>query len=279
MHLNPLRAAYFVVTTMTTTGYGDITPQPTALQELAAMLTMLAGLTFSGIFVALVAAYFTQSEYRLLQGLRPIHRRGHIVVCGSGRVGSRVVEFLRALGREVVVVERNPHSDVVELARSRQIDLLTGDATSDATLDLCNIPHAAAVIALTDSDAGNLEVALGAKRYRDAIPVVLRVGEGAFALSIARHFGLRNTFGTAQLAGPAFAALARAPGVRGFVTIGEVEYTISEFNGARGEPDPRSIPGAIPISRRFEERTLPLHSFGAGLVDRPILYIHPTAAQ
>jgi Trk K+ transport system NAD-binding subunit len=271
-----LRAVYFVTTTMTTTGYGDLTPQPVPAQEIAAMLTMLAGVTFSGIFVALVAAYFTQSEYRLLQGLRPIHRRGHIVVCGSGRVGSRVVQFLRMLGREVVVIERNPHTDVVELARERQIDLLTGDATSDATLDLCNIPQAAAVIALTDSDAGNLEVALGARRYRDAIPVVLRVGEGAFAQSIARHFGLRNTFGTAQLAGPAFAALARAPGVRGFIAIGDREFTISEFNGARGEPDPRSVAGAVPIARWTREgRMLLMRSFGTGLTDRPLLYIHP----
>ncbi|MGH7038668.1 MAG: NAD-binding protein, partial [Stellaceae bacterium] len=100
-----LRAAYFVITTMTTTGYGDITPNPAdPIETVAAMLLMLAGITFTGIFIASVVAVLTRIHWVTMQGLRPIRRRGHIVVCGAGNIGSGVIDLLLALDQRLVVI-------------------------------------------------------------------------------------------------------------------------------------------------------------------------------
>ncbi|HMD01333.1 MAG TPA: NAD-binding protein [Candidatus Baltobacteraceae bacterium] len=248
LHVAPLTAAYFVTSTMSTTGYGDITPRLDDRVELvAAMLLMAAGVTFTGVFVAVLTSRLTQAQWVAVQGLRRIKRRGHIIVCGSGNVGSRVIDYLLRLGQQVVVIEATPKPSIVELSRDRQFDLLTGDATLDTTLDLCNIPQAEALIALTNSDTMNLEIALGARARNPEMSIVIRVQEAAFEESVRRHFGMTRTYATAALAAPVLVGLAHREGARGRVEIGGREYSIGETVRGRGiaEPPAGSIPLAV----------------------------------
>jgi Trk K+ transport system NAD-binding subunit len=229
LKLSPLGAMYFVTSTMTTTGYGDISPLTAGpAGELGAMLLMIAGLASSGVFIAILASNFARAQFVALQGLRPVRRRGHIVVCGAGNVGSRVIDCLLKLDQRVVVIEPLPRPEIVEASRYRAFDLLTGDAARDTTLDLCNLEQAEALIALTNSDTLNLEVALGARARNPALPIVMRCQEATFAESVARQFGIDRTYGTAGLAAPVFAGLARAQGVRGRVDFCGREFGLAE---------------------------------------------------
>jgi Trk K+ transport system NAD-binding subunit len=229
LHIDPITSAYFVLTTMTTTGYGDIVPHATDhVEQLAAMVTMLAGVVLTALFVALVTANFTQARYRALQGLRRIDASEHIVVCGAGRVGSRVINFLTRLGCEVVVIERNPSAEIIERAREREFALLTADATADATLAFCNLNDATAIVALTESDTMNLEVVLGAQAINPNLPAVVRVLEGDFARKIATHFHIDRAFGAADIVSPVLAGLSFRPGIRGFLHIAGREYAVSQ---------------------------------------------------
>ena len=239
-----LDAVYFVIATMTTTGYGDITPNRKDLTEvIAAMLLMLSGTTLTGLFIAFGASLLTRVHWVTLQGLRPLHRRGHIIVCGAGSIGSAVIELLLALGKRLVVIEQSPDTAIVELARERRFDLLTGDASRDETLDLCNIDAAHSIVALTNVDTLNLEIALGARARNPTMPAVLRIAEPTFAASIARHFGFRTTFSVAALAAPAFVGMSRFPGSRGRIAYAGQEFALGEF--IVDENLPRPPEGAI----------------------------------
>jgi len=222
-----LTAAYFVTTTMTTTGYGDITPT-THLGQLATMLLEILGVAFSGISIAFVTTALTRAQFTALQGLRQIKTRGHVVVCGAGNVGTRVIEFLRILGQPVVVIDPVPDAETVELSRIRAVELLTGDATRDGTLELCNLTVARSLIALTSSDTANLEVALGARGRNPHLQVVMRVQDDAFAGSVGRQFEAIQTFSTSSLAAPAFAGLSRFPGTRARIEFGDEDYNVGE---------------------------------------------------
>jgi Trk K+ transport system NAD-binding subunit len=225
-----LDAVYFVVTTMTTTGYGDLTPdRNNPIDVVAAMLLMLSGIIITGLFIAFGASLLTRVQWVTMQGLRPVHRRGHIIVCGAGSIGAGVIDLLLGLGKRLVVVEISPDTAIVEQAREQRFDLLTGDASRDETLDLCNLSAAHGLVALTNVDTLNLEIALGARARNPTMPVVLRIAEASFARSIARHFEFETTFSAAALAAPAFAGLSGFAGSRGRVAFAGREFAVGEF--------------------------------------------------
>ena len=228
-HSTWLLAAYFVLSTMTTVGYGDVTPHHTPEDLLAAMAVMLLGVVFTGVFIAILTARLTRAHWVRMQGLRPVRRRGHIVVCGSGSIGSGVIDLLLAFDKPLVVVEQTPNAAVVERAQEQGFDLLTGDASRDDTLDLCNLGAAHSLVALTNVDTLNLEIALGARARNPDMPIVLRIAEAAFASSIASHFQFETTFSVAALAGPVFAGLSRLPGARGRIAFAGQEFAIGEL--------------------------------------------------
>jgi hypothetical protein len=112
-------------------------------------------------------------------------------------------------------------------------------------LALCDVQHAAAVVVLTNSDPGNMEIALGARAMRADVPLVVRIENRSFAQATARLFGI-STFSPAALTAPAFAGLARFPGTLGRVRYAGEEHTIVQrWGGAGGQP-PTS--DAMPIS-------------------------------
>jgi Trk K+ transport system NAD-binding subunit len=242
-----LDAVYFVIATMTTTGYGDVTPDRSEpIEIIAAMLLMLSGITLTGLFIAFGASLLTRVHWVTMQGLRPIHRSGHIIICGAGSIGTGVIDLLLALGKRLVVIEQDPDTSLVERAREQRFDLLTGDASRDSTLDLCNLGAAHSLIALTNVDTLNLEIALGARARNPTMPIVLRIAEASFAQSIARHFEFDTTYSAAGLAAPALVGLSRFPGSRGRVSFGGREFAIAEF-GIEDRPH-APPPGAIPIA-------------------------------
>jgi voltage-gated potassium channel Kch len=256
-----LTAAYFVLATMTTTGYGDITPDRThALDIIMSMILMLSGIVFTGVFIAFAASMLTRAQWVRAQGLRRIRRRGHIVVCGAGSIGAGVIELLLGFGKPLVVVEASPDAALVERARDLGFDLLTGDASRDDTLDLCNLDSAHSLVALTNVDTLNLEIALGARARNPNMPIVLRIAEASFAASIARHFDFRTTYSAAALAAPAFAGLARAPGARGRITIDGQEFAIGEYR-LRGDAGSTPPSDAIPIAVAREKGLALSHDF------------------
>ncbi|HKE38082.1 MAG TPA: potassium channel family protein, partial [Candidatus Baltobacteraceae bacterium] len=285
-------AMYFVLTTMTTVGYGDVSPckgcehgpisPEHAIPLFVDMAVMLVGVTTFAIFTASVTAALNAASTRRIRGLRRIRRSGHVIVCGAGNVGSLVIDYLRQLGEQVVVVEKNPDNLLIELARDRKIDLLTGDATNDETITYCSPERAKSLVGVTNSDTSNLETALGARsraRSSDdgALHIVLRIDDLAFGRSIKRHFGI-SSFSTTELTAPTIAGLARFESTRGRFEIfsgtdHERTYQLAErFQGPENAPPPapQERPGYkvrwVPLYAWREKGTgkgeaVPIHKF------------------
>jgi Trk K+ transport system NAD-binding subunit len=219
-------AAFDVAQLASNAGFGDasVTRDGHAI-TLTVIAAMLGGTTLTSIFIGYISSAITRAQWTALQGLRRIRARDHVVVCGAGRIGGAVIDLLVHAGKHVVVVDPSPDPSLMRLARKKAIDLLTGDATHEDVLELCNIPHASALVVLTNNDPGNLEIALGARALRPDVRLVVRMENRTFAQATAQLFGIA-TFSPAALSGPAFAGLARFPGSLGRVTYGGVEHTI-----------------------------------------------------
>ena len=150
--------------------------------------------------------------------------------------------------------------------------MLTGDASRDTTLDLCNLGAAHGLIALTNVDTLNLEIALGARARNPTMPIVLRIAEASFAELIARHFDFETTYSAAALAAPAFVGLSRFPGSRGRVAFGGREFAIGEIGEEIADYSLR--PDMIPIAVSRGSKFAITHNFEAlGPGDRTLVLV------
>jgi CPA2 family monovalent cation:H+ antiporter-2 len=91
--------------------------------------------------------------------------RDHVILCGFGRVGSRVAQHL--LGRKVpvVVIDLDPES--ILRARHQNIPTIYGDAEAREVLELAN-PHTATIAILTMPESSSAMVA--ARRLKEINP-------------------------------------------------------------------------------------------------------------
>ena len=92
-------------------------------------------------------------------------------------VGNSWVTLVASAPMRYMVIETFTHGPrpVYERARDRGFDLLTGDASRDETLDLCNLGAAHSLVALTNVDTLHLEIAPGPRVRTPNMPIVLRI--------------------------------------------------------------------------------------------------------
>jgi voltage-gated potassium channel Kch len=198
-------AVYFVVTTLTTTGYGDISLLRASLgAKFAGILVMLGGTTLSAVLFALISDRLFEMRLATTLGRWPVPSRGHVVVVGVGDVGVRVCETLLDLEAPLVAIEKNSEGRFVAQMRSRRVPMVVADATVSSTLEFAQVRHAAALVCLTDHDLVNVEVALNARRLNPGIRVVVRIQDPDFASSLGNRLGVDVALSSATLAAPKF---------------------------------------------------------------------------
>lgn len=209
-HLSLSQAVYFTVETFATVGFGDFSfaHQSTAMQAFGILL-IVAGVTLSTVVLALITNALVSRRIEQSLGQGSIKGMdGHVVLVGLGAVGLRVLEGLRAQGRDVVVVERDESNRYVQHARGLGAPVVHGDATLGQTLRSVNLAKAGAVAILTSDDLVNLETGLAVRdeldeRWAD-VPVVLRVFDRALGSRLQQTFNFNHVWSTAALASPWF---------------------------------------------------------------------------
>jgi voltage-gated potassium channel len=118
--------------------------------------------------------------------------KGHFIVCGMGHVGYRIVDLLGRLGEAVAVITQSARAEWIDAAQARGVQVRIGDAQDERLLAEVGIQEAQAVLAVTDQDLVNIEIALDAKRLHPDIPVVIRLFEQNLARQLEATFDIRR---------------------------------------------------------------------------------------
>ena len=108
------------------------------------------------------------------RGLRPAAEwmRGHVVLCGFGRVGSAIGEALETFGITYMAIELDP--DIVRGLRARGIPCLFGDAANRRTLERAGVDRAAMVIVVMPEVERVHRVVQQSRAMNPGIPVLAR---------------------------------------------------------------------------------------------------------
>jgi len=160
--------------------------------------------------------------------------KGHMVVCGLGTVGFRIVEELIHLGEQVFVVERRADAEFVDQARALGAEVLIGDARAENLLRSLNVGAAKGIIIATNDDLANLEIAMDVREMRVQIPIVLRLFDQRLAQKVRHTLGIEVSLSTSALAAPLFASAALCPGVVGTHRIDDRLLVVIEFDLVAG---------------------------------------------
>jgi Trk K+ transport system NAD-binding subunit len=232
---NLLDSAYFAVTTISSTGYGDITP----LHESGALKLGVMGLMLLGaLSLALVYALVTDAVVgvRLSRSLgeRPRPRRNHVVVLGLGRIGQRVVAELVARRIPCIAVERNEAAPGVHAARRLRVPVVLADISVPSVLDGLCLPSARCLMVLTDDDAANLVAALNARALSPELRVVLRLFDHDLAHRVESSFLIDVSRSLSSLAAPAFAAALSDRRTLATIPVGAEAVTVAELRAPAG---------------------------------------------
>jgi voltage-gated potassium channel len=170
---------YVTVTTLATVGYGDYHPSSGASRAFATAF-MLFSIATVGLLLSAAIQSLVEAELDETFGRRRLRREvermtNHVIVCGAGRVGSRVIRELRRAGEPFVVIERDPQS-VAALAEDGA-PVLVGDATLEETLRDAGVERARALAACLPDDADNVYVVLTARGITTSLHIVARAVE------------------------------------------------------------------------------------------------------
>ena len=183
-------AVYFVVTTATTTGYGDISLKDTAdWLKLFGCVVMLTGGALLGILFSYLAAVATAERLDETMSRQAGRMRGHIVVAGLGNLGYRVRGICCDLGLEVAVLDLAPRPRFAEALRARA-PVLAGDASLPDNLERVSVATASAFLACTSDDLANIQACLHARRLNPQITTVARIFDDALAEQISAGFAI-----------------------------------------------------------------------------------------
>lgn len=154
--------------------------------------------------------------------------KDHIIICGAGKVGYRVLLELMKFDRDVVVIESNPEGRFVPTIQDLGITLLFGDASRKENLVKAGVLKASAIVPATDDELRNLDIALEARELCPEIKVVMRMFDADLARRVEKGFGIHTAFSTSSLAAPIFASAAMKMDVKHSFYVEDKLLMISE---------------------------------------------------
>jgi len=172
-----------------------------------------------------------------------------VIVCGWGRVGREVAQFLTNADRDVVVVDRDPD-------RLSEVPYATvhGDVTDDEILRQAGIDRAASLVAALDTDADNLYVTVAGKSMRPDLQIIARARNESSEPKLVRA-GADRVVNPQQLGGDRMASFVTQPHVVDFVDIvmhdGTLEFRLEELAVSSASP----LSGGTLRSAQLRDRT------------------------
>jgi voltage-gated potassium channel len=209
---------YATVQTLTTVGYGDVTPQ-TALGRYFAVVIMLIGVGGVALGASTIVQSVVQSELLSTFGQRRQSKRmsklhDHFIICGSGRVGSHLVRDLLAANESFVVIE-NDQDRAAEFSQ-KGVNVLVADATLEESLREARVESARGLAACLPNDADNVYVVLTARDLNPDLRIVARAAEEQAEAKLLRA-GANHVVAPTIIGGHRIAVALTKPAVSEFM--------------------------------------------------------------
>jgi len=199
-----LDSLYMTLITLTTVGFGEVHKLSRTGQIFTIGLIVVGVGTIFYIFAA-INTYIFEGHIKALLEKRKLEKRiqamkGHLVLCGYGRIGSMVAQMLTETRVPLVVVDNDPqHSQAMDAA---DYPYVIGEATDEVALQRAGLSRAKGLITCLPSAANNLYVTMTARELKPDLFILARADDdrdekrlrkaGANQVVLPNHLGARR---------------------------------------------------------------------------------------
>ncbi len=201
-------AVYWVITTCSTVGYGDISPSNT-LTKIITMILMISGVALLGYLLSTISNTLISLNMGKMMGLSRIKTSNHVIVSGWNLIGRIATEELVKIGLEVVVIDEEQQAAISGIAN---VHFVLGSCNDENTLQKASITTAAGIILAMESDA---DVILGVSSIRKSnsdITIIGRIDDLYFA-DVAKQAGCNRVVSPSEIGGHMLASSLFEPSV------------------------------------------------------------------
>jgi voltage-gated potassium channel len=250
--LTLLDCFYYAVVSLSTTGYGDITPATQDARLVNVLLVTPARVLFLIILVGTTLEVLTDQYRNTLRVSRWRRKlKDHVIICGYGTKGRAAVAALLETGYDkakIVVVENREAA--LRQAQSDGLVAIEGNATRSAVLNEADVKNSRSVIIATDSDEASVLITLTVRQITAGqVRIIASVREQENA-ALLKQSGAHHVIVSSSTAGRLLGLTTTAPPlidvVEDLLTPGQ-GMALAMRSAERGEvgQNPRQLPTLV----------------------------------
>ncbi|WP_456433443.1 NAD-binding protein [Nitratifractor sp.] len=180
-------ALYWSLVTITTVGYGDITPV-SDMGRVIAIAIILFGIAMISFATSVIVSAFSEKLTELKEDriVEEINRKEEfLIVCGYGQMTKMFFRHSDAKNYPYIILDKDPER--VQEAIHDGYDAIVDDASRYATLSRFNVKGSkVTVLCMTHNDVENIYITLNAKSIDPRIRVIARAGSPAIVRKYER---------------------------------------------------------------------------------------------
>ena len=158
-------AIYWSLITISTVGYGDITPI-TDEGKILTMVLIIVGIGFISFSTSIIASAFTEklqelkadSVFRIIKKMNDVH-----LICGFSNEAEILAEKFKRENIDFVIVDKDENK--IQKANLKGYITLKGDITQKTFLNVIDFNKVSKIFVLTNNDISNAFIVLSVKMY------------------------------------------------------------------------------------------------------------------
>ncbi len=221
---------YMTVITLATIGYGEVRALSVE-GRIFTMILIVIGVIMVGYLISNLTKALIENEIADALGRRRLFKdisqlNNHFILCGAGRVGTRIVDELKKKNVDFVVIERDEAT--AEKLLQQGVLVLMGDATSETVLEGARIREAKTLITSASTDAENVYIVLTARGMNPDLYIVTRANDAPAERQLLRA-GANKVVSPVLIGSHRMAQAALSPAVADFIELTTMTESLDLF--------------------------------------------------
>ncbi len=153
---SPFDGLWWVMTTITTVGYGDLYPK-TVGGRIYAFFLFLTGIGLISLTIGKILDAFTLYHKRMEEGKLEYKRKDHIILIGWSKKAQLAIQEIRSTypKKGIVIIDKLEKAPIIE----KNIQFISGSPLDTPTLDKANLKEAHSVIIFADEKMMDCDLA------------------------------------------------------------------------------------------------------------------------